>query len=69
MDVATKKLMNHSIWHLSRHQLNMRTAADWNEIESAKHILRSLRDHGDLRFESQAFRVVDYAFPDSKITA
>jgi hypothetical protein len=66
MDIATKKLMNHAIWHLTQTQAKVRTAADWNDLESAKHILRSLRDNGEVYLHSKAMRVVEWAFPERK---
>jgi hypothetical protein len=58
--------MNHAIWHLSQQQLRVRTSADWNELESAKHILRELRDWGKVYLHSRAMQIVDYAFPEKR---
>jgi len=52
MDTATKKIVNHAINHLSDRQFLVRTADDWNDLESAKHILRELRDHGEVYLHS-----------------
>jgi len=66
MDILTKKTMNHAIWHLSQEQAKVRTSADWNDLESAKHILRSLRDNGEVYLHSKAMQVVEWAFPERR---
>ena len=64
MDTATKKIVNHAINHLSDRQFLVRTADEWNDLESAKHILRELRDHGEVYLHSKAMQVVSWAFPE-----